>query len=212
MLDERLKMNLENYSYVNLPSKTGNLIIDIKNLLISNNKTEIFNHAESVAKTNIYIARKYNLDENICELSGYLHDISCIIKPADMLAYAVGNNLYIDEAERKYPFLLHQRISKLISEKYFGINNLKILSAVECHTTLKEKPSSYDMALFIADKLSWDQSETPPFYNLLSDALEVSLQKASLEYMDYMIDKGLLLFPHKWFNEGRKYLHNNLKD
>jgi len=202
-----IKVQLKDYVYINLPVKTGDLIVDVKNLLINNNKIKIFKHVEAVAKTNIYIAHKYNLDKKICELAGYLHDISCIMKPSDMLTYAMKNNLYIDESEIKYPFLLHQRISRIISETYFNIKDLNVLSSIECHTTLKENPNSFEMALFVADKLSWDQNESPPFYDLVNNALEISLEKASLSYMDYVVDNQMLLFPHKWFNDGKNYLY-----
>ena len=68
-----------------------------------------------------------------------------------MLSYALKNKLYIDEAEQRYPFLLHQRISKLIAESVFNITDPNILSAIECHTTLKANPTAYDMKISIND-------------------------------------------------------------
>jgi HD superfamily phosphohydrolase YqeK len=94
-----------------------------------------------------------------------------VVAPGDMLAYAMEKGWHIDEAENKYPFLLHQRISKTIAEQDFGVTDEQILSAVECHTTLKTNPSAYDMALFIADKLAWDQEGEAPFYSAVNDAL-----------------------------------------
>ncbi len=64
------------------------------------------------------------------------------------------NNLYIDEAELKYPFILHQKISRLLANTFFNVEDERILSSIECHSTLKANPTSYDMALFVADKLS----------------------------------------------------------
>jgi HD superfamily phosphohydrolase YqeK len=80
------------------------------------------------------------------------------------------------------------------------------LSAVEYHTTLREKPSQYDMALFIADKLSWDQEGQPPFYDVVAKALTKSLEAASLAYMTFIVENKMILYPHRWFSAGLAYL------
>ena len=71
-------------------------------------------------------------------------------------------------------------------------------------------PSAYDMALFIADKLAWDQEGEAPFYSLVNDALKQSLETASLAYMDYIIENKMILHPHKWFEAGVRYLRKTL--
>ena len=198
------------FSYINIPALTGNIRADIKNMLTANNKTKTFDHVKAVAEMNAKIARQYGLDLDICELCGYLHDISAVVTPSDMMAYATEKGWHIDEAENKHPFLLHQRISKLIAEQDIGVTDERILSAVECHTTLKTNPSAYDMALFVADKLVWDQEGEAPFYSVVSDALKQSLEAASLFYMDYIIDHKMILHPHKWFEAGVKSLRRTL--
>ncbi len=197
---------LDLFPYIKIPDFTGDLQSDIKKLFCLNNKQKAFDHCHAVAETNIKIAQKYDLDKKICERAGYLHDISAVIEPADMLALAQKLELYIDEAEVRYPFLLHQRMSRFMATNVFDITDELILSAIECHTTLKANPTKYDMALFIADKLSWDQDGQPPFYNDIDHALEISLEKASLAYMEYIVENKMILFPHKWFTEGLVYL------
>lgn len=95
-------MNINNYSYVNTTEITGDVVMDIKNFLLDNDKSKTLKHVIDVANTNSKIAEKYGLDKNLCILCGYLHDISAVIKPQDMLNYMVENNLFIDESERKY--------------------------------------------------------------------------------------------------------------
>jgi len=141
-------MIIDNYKYVNITEITGNIEVDVNNFLLQNNRQKTLEHVVAVASTNNEIAEKYSLDKNICTISSYLHDISAVICPNDMLNYMIENNLFIDEAERKYPFLLHQRVSKFISKTFFKIDDEIILSAIECHTTLKYKPAQYDMALY----------------------------------------------------------------
>lgn len=204
-------MDINNYSYVNTTEITGDVVIDIKNFLLDNDKSKTLKHVIDVANTNSKIAEKYGLNKNLCILCGYLHDISAVIKPQDMLNYMVENNLFIDESERKYPFILHQRISRLIAKNFFNISDEVILSAIECHTTLKANPSQYDMALFIADKLSWDQEGIPPFYDIVIKNLSISLEKACLSYINYIIDNGMILYAHSWIIESKEYLEKALE-
>ncbi len=199
-------MNICNYQYINITEITGNIEVDVNNFLLQNNKKKTLEHVIDVANTNKEIALQYNLDEKICTISGYLHDISAVIHPNDMLNYMIENNLFVDESERKYPYILHQRISKIIAKKFFNIFDKTILSAIECHSTLKSNPSKYDMALFIADKLSWDKEGTPPFYDIVSENLSFSLEKACLSYINYIIDNNMILHPHSWIIESKKYL------
>ena len=161
---------LEQFPYIT-NVRINNVEDGVKTLLTANDKQKTYGHAQAVADMNARIAAMYGLDEDIFKICGLLHDIAAVVKPDDMMEYAYKNDWHIDKAEVKYPFLLHQRVSKLIAEEDFEITDLRILSAVERHTTLKADPSAYDMALFVADKLAWDQEGTPPFYAVVEGAL-----------------------------------------
>jgi len=147
---------------------TGDIKTDVKSVLYANNKAKTYEHVKAVAEMNIKIAEQYGLDKGICELCGYLHDISAVFSPSFMLEYAMKNGWYIDESERKFPMILHQRISRVIVQEDFGITDERILSAVEHHTALKANPSPYDMAVFVADKLAWDQEAIRRFMRSLA--------------------------------------------
>lgn len=203
-------MNIIIPKYIKVPEFSGEVGKDCIALLTANNKNHIAEHIAKVSAKCREIGIKYGLDESICELNGYLHDIGGIIKSEDMINFVKALGCEIYEAEEKYPFLLHQRISAILAEKLFNIKDERILSAVECHTTLKHKASSYDLALFVADKIAWDGVGIPPYYNTLVKALEHSLEKASIIYMDYIVENKMMLYPHKWFEEGRIYLANQM--
>ena len=187
-------------------NNTGDIKADVRSLLFSKGKDKTYTHSRDVAEMNIKIAEQYGLDKNICEICGYLHDISVVVAPQDMMKYAEKNGWYIDEAEVKHPFLLHQRISRIIAQENFGVIDERILFAVEHHTTLKASPSAYDMALFVSDKLAWDQDGEAPFFTIVNNALKESLELASLAYMDYIVEHKIILHPHKWFMESVDFL------
>ena len=199
---------LSNLPYINHTKPTNNLENDVITLLKANNKPETVTHSINVSKTCIKLAKRFNLDEEIARYSGILHDVSAFIRPADMLDYAERSDWYIDESERKYNFILHQRISEIIAREYFGVTDEKILSAIACHSTLKANASEYDMLLFLSDKISWDQMGEPPFLGVLKKALETSLAHASLEYINFVLDNNMILMPHKWLTEAKAWLEN----
>ena len=201
-------MILDNFSYIKTETLSGDIRTDIKTLLFINGKNNTYIHVSNVAERNALIAKTYNLKHDKCVIAGLLHDISAIIKPADMLEYAYENRLDTCEAERKYPFLLHQRLSKICAIEYFNISDEEILSAIECHITLKRRSSKYEMSLFIADKLAWDKRGIPPFYEEVNAALDISLEAACYRYIEYMVNNDMILCPHDNWIEAYEQLKN----
>lgn len=198
-------INLSEFDYIKTINKTGILTDDVCNLLEINNKKHTKEHVLNVAETNLKLADKFKLNSEICFKSALLHDVSAIIKPEDMIKIAKNINLELDISEKKYPFLLHQRISKLLAVDYFNITANDTLSSIECHSTLKSGPSKYEMALFLADKISWDQEGKPPYYDIIMSSLDNSLESACKNYIDYLYNNNKLLCPHKWMNEAHMY-------
>jgi len=194
------------FPYIKISGLSGDIVRDAENILLGNGRPKTYAHVHDVAEMNVRIGRMYGLDENKCRIAGYLHDVSAVIKPADMLKYAKENSMPLCEAEERYPFLLHQRMSRIAAAEYFMISDEEILSPIEHHTTLKENASAYDMALFIADKLAWDQEGVPPFYDEVEKALGGSLEKAALVYMKYMEDNGKILWPHDNWKRAMEWL------
>lgn len=201
-------MIFDNFSYIKTEPLSGDIRTDVKNILLINGRSNTYIHVANVADRNALISKTYDLDHDKCVIAGLLHDISAVIRPEDMLKYAYENRLEVCEAERKYPFLLHQRLSKICAVEYFNISDEEILSAIECHTTLKKCPSKYEMSLFIADKLAWDRGGIPPFYEEVNAALDISLEAACYKYMEYMVENDMILCPHDNWIEAYEQLKN----
>ncbi len=201
-------MIFDDLGYIKTEPLSGDIRTDIKNILLINGRSNTYIHVANVADRNALISKTYDLDHDKCVIAGLLHDISAVIRPEDMLKYAYENRLEVCEAERKYPFLLHQRLSKICAVEYFNISDEEILSAIECHTTLKKCPSKYEMSLFIADKLAWDREGLPPFYEEVNAALDILLEAACYKYMEYMVDNDMILCPHDNWIEAYEQLKN----
>ena len=178
----------------------------IKNPYLKYHKEKTWNHVENVAKEAKKLAIQYHLDIEKCMIAALLHDISAILSPDDMYKYAKELGYQIDPSEEKYHFLLHQRISKEIAYDYFHIEDEDILSAIECHTTLKKDMNDYDKIIFLADKLNWDQGGIPPYYQQLKNAINISLDKGCYWFISYQFETHQLLMPHTWLLEAYEKL------
>lgn len=190
-------MNPLKFAGVAMAPLTGDTVEAAGGLLLQCGKAATWRHVQNVAEACGELAIRFGLDAEKCRLAGILHDISAVIPAAEMLRYAREHGMPLDPAEEKHPFLLHQRISAIVAAECFGVDEPEVLNAIACHTTLRAEASEVDMALFLADKIAWDQSGEPPFLAGVNRALEVSLKHACRVYIDYVMDNGMILQPHR---------------
>ena len=189
---------------------TADITAAIRNTYLAHSKAKTLEHAEQVTQTALWLADLYHLDPVKVKTAALLHDISVIMTPLEMYELAQKRGMSLDPAEEKYHFLLHQRISRLIAEEQFHLSDPAILSAVECHTTLKKSAGAYDKVIFIADKISWDREGVPPWYDELKRLAAVSLDEACYFYIRYQFDHNLLLMPHHWIAEACEDLKSTM--
>jgi len=204
------KAGLFSYPALNPPPLTGDIETDALAFLRANGKASIARHVLAVAQTAQTLAERFGLDVGIARTAALLRDIAGVMPPADMLQYARDYAWPLDASEQQHPFLLHQRISRDMARELFGINDETVLSMIACHTTLKAHATDEQMLLFIADKLSWDQDGTPPFYDCVWHALDASLAHAARAYIHYVLDHGMILSPHAWLIEAKDDLDATL--
>lgn len=164
----------------------------------------LWEHSECVASEIKRLAERFHLDGSLCEDAAYCHDISCVLKPEELLAAAQEKALVIYDAERRFPSMLHQRVSAELAQTLFGVQNKETLRAIACHTTLCAQAGPLDMALFVADKLAWVPKA--PFYEQVEEAARSALPAACLIYMHDMERRGQILLPHPWWREAKAYL------
>jgi predicted HD superfamily hydrolase involved in NAD metabolism len=168
-------------------------------------------HCSSVANKAKELARLFSEDETKAEIAGWLHDISAVIPNEERIQMARANNLEVLPEEEKLPMIIHQKLSRLIALNVFYVDDEEILSAVECHTTLKANASQLDKLVFVADKIAWDQEGKPPYLKEILAALEHSLDTAALVYLEYLWQqRETLPVLHPWVIEARASLSERL--
>ena len=141
MIDERIKKYIIKIDGVELHEK-------IEEYFKIFGGKDTFNHTLDVVEEVTKIADQFNLNRDKCIKAAYLHDIGRMVNNDDIvyLCRSFGQNITDDEEQ--VPWILHQKASKVIAEKVFGIDDKDILNAIGCHTTLKANPSDIEVAVF----------------------------------------------------------------
>lgn len=165
---------------------TGNHHDNCRLLLEHHGCHETVSHSYEVAAECRRLAQLFGLAPDRAELAGLYHDISAVYPNGARLAISRQLGLQIVEAEESLPLLLHQKISREMACTIFKISDRQVLDAIACHTTLRPGYTEYDLALFVADKIRWDQPGEPPYLKKLLKGLEHSLEAAAFEYIDHI--------------------------
>jgi len=186
---------------------TGNLVDDVPRYLARFGHQKTAEHCRAVAIKARELAQKYTGDELKAEKAAYLHDISAVIPNDKRIEFARSQAVEVLPEEIQRPMLIHQKLSAVLAKKAFGMTDQEILSAIGCHTTLKANPSRLDKIVFLADKIAWDQEGAPPYLNKVNGALETSLDRAVLEYLNYLwAQRSQLKVIHPWLVAAREHL------
>lgn len=190
---------------------TGELPKDIKRFLTYHHEHETYEHTVSVADEAVRIARLFDVDPELARTAALLHDVSNVIPKTMMTSTAENQSITIMEEEFRYPRILHQKLSKDMANKVFGCTNFAVLSAIECHTTLKAKASRLDKVLFAADKISWNLPGEHPFQEEMKARLkQLDLDGAVLVYLNHVWEqRDKLKLVHPWLIEARDELLAN---
>ena len=186
---------------------TDNIFEDSINLLNKHNKVIVAEHSKCVAAEAERLANIFGENHKDARIAGILHDISAVIPNDKNIEVADSLNIDILSEEKAFPPIIHQKLSKEIAKTIFGITNEGILSAICCHTTLKSNPTRFEMILFIADKLEWDQEGTPPYFKNVQEGLKKSLENGVFAFIKYLYEnQSNLEVVHPWLADAYNYL------
>lgn len=183
---------------------------EIKQYLVSKNCEKTYYHCMEVGEYAYQLGEKYLTSPEKVSIAGYLHDISAVYPNNQRISVAQKYGIELNETEMAFPMIIHQKISKSIAKMDFGIEDNEILSAIECHTTLKKNYSNIDLVLFVADKIKWDQEGKPPYLDGLLQALNCSLENAAYFYIDYILKHDIKVV-HPWLWDAYNQLNLIIK-
>ena len=186
---------------------TNRLEDDISRLFQEHGLTEIAEHSIKVAYEAQRLGADFGMDVSSAMTCGYLHDLGRLIPQNEAVHIATQLGIKVLEEEASYPDLLHQKTSKVLATEIFGIQDQQILAAIECHTTLRAGATDFDLILLIADKLSWDSSDSEPILQGIQKGLEKSLQHGAFYYLNHLYEnRDKINVLHPWVLEAYRDL------
>ena len=177
-----------------------------KKLVRKNLSEKRYTHTKNVKKMAVKLAKRWGADPEKAALAAILHDAAKELPKDRQLQIFAENAIIAENAPARPAPVWHGVAAAILAETKWVVTDPEILSAIRCHTTLRAAPSPCDMALFLADKLAWDQPGEPPFRSVIEDSLAVSLEQASLRSIEYVLDHGMILMPHRWLLEALAWL------
>ncbi len=179
---------------------TGYVPQDVRTFLNRHSYPQTIRHSQHVAEEAGRLAFRSGADPRKASRAGWLHDVSVVFLDSQRVEVARALGLELLREEERNPVLIHQKISRLMAQEIFLVNDAEILSAVGCHSTLKAGASLLDKVVFVADKLSWDQKGNPPYYPEMAEAIEKSIDKAALVYIQSLYERHntLAFCLHPW--------------
>ncbi|MCH1722517.1 bis(5'-nucleosyl)-tetraphosphatase (symmetrical) YqeK [Lactococcus formosensis] len=187
---------------------TNQLKQEIETFLLEKECYATYNHCITVGDYAEEIGHEFlnEAEREQVRIAGYLHDISAIYPNNERIFVAEDMKIELFKEERQFPMIIHQKISRIMAQREFGIQDEKILSAISCHTTLKKKFSKVDLVLFVADKIRWDQEGQPPYLKEITQALNYSFEAAAFSYIDYILKNDIKVI-HPWLLEAYEFLN-----
>lgn len=165
-----------------------------------------FDHSLSVAKTASVLAKQY--DYNIClaEVSGLLHDYARDLREEELLGIAEKRGLIRHPVERQVPVLLHGPVGGVLVKEDLGICDEEVLQAIACHTTGAPGMSGLSGIIYLADMIEplRDFPGVDKLRSLARRSLKAAVIAALESSIRYCLDSRLLIHPLSI--EARNYL------
>jgi len=131
----------------------------ILNWLRENLDKERFLHSLGTAKMAAQLAKKYGLNEEKAELAGLVHDCAKCYPTEELLRIIKEQLPEIPECELLNYKTFHAPVGALVAKEKFGIEDEQILNAIRSHTIGRVNMSTFEMAIYLADKI---EEETRP--------------------------------------------------
>lgn len=172
---------------------------EIRNWLKENLNSERYSHSLGTAECAKELAEQFGLDEEKAFTAGLLHDCAKCFSNEKLLEI-IRLNLEVEECEMMNYKTLHAPVSAYYAEKFFGVEDTEILSAIRWHTLGKIEMSNFEKIIFLADKIEPNTREkeySSAIINLLvqNNGLNKALLKCYKETIKSLVERDLKICP-----------------
>ena len=165
---------------------------ELKNML----SEKRYIHSIGVMEMASELAKIYNVDIEMAQIAGLLHDNAKEMTDEEMLQYVKENNIKISETEKNYIQLLHGKIGADIAKKKYGVSE-QIAKAIEYHTTTSPEMDILAKIIYVSDKVELTRKSEKFDIEPERKLAKIDLDKALLLIIDnttkYLIDNNKMI-------------------
>jgi predicted HD superfamily hydrolase involved in NAD metabolism len=137
------------------------------------------------------LAARHGLDPERARLAALGHDLVRHLRGAELLALASRYGLTPDEVETASPILVHGPVAARILVQTYGVSDIDVLNAVDCHTTARAGMAPLEKVLFVADKVEPDKLSRRGELHAVQEAAQDNLDAAVLRYLDLYLEEAV---------------------
>lgn len=161
-------------------------LTSIRDELESTLQPERFAHSLQVEEESRRLAEKYGADVGVCGLAGLLHDCARDL-PDDALLTLAHRSGRCDlvESLQNCPMLLHGLAGAVLAREKYGVEDVRVLRAIACHTLGSIEMSAEDKVVCLADYI--EPGRNFPGVDRLRALAEHDLDLALLSALDCTI-------------------------
>lgn len=135
-----------------------------------------YQHTLNVRDQAVHLAQKYGADPDKAALAALLHDIAKELPREQLLRILQDNAIMAKNAAQRPAPIWHGPCAAILCRTQWGVTDLEVLSAIDCHTTGKPGMSKLDKIIYLADMTSAER-DYPEVYEL-RELAEEDLDKA----------------------------------
>lgn len=167
-------------------------------------------HTLGVAHTCECLAMSLGTDITRAYLAGLLHDCAKCIPDEEKIAKCKKHDIPITDIEYQSPYLLHAKLGAYLAGKKYHVDDVEILSAIECHTTGKPAMTDLEMILFVADYIEPGRDKAENLTQIRMEAfkdLKHCVYLILRDTLEYLKKKGSPIdeMTEKSYNYYRKF-------
>ena len=171
---------------------------EMRALLEKSLKPSRYQHSLGVAETAVFLAQRFDVNEEQAQVAGLLHDCAREFRNEDLITEAEKRLIVVGDIERQMPLLLHAYVgSRLVTEKY-GVSDHAIEQAIWRHTVGGAKMTKLDKIIWFADMIEPNR-DYPGVEELRSLAKTAALDDMVLagltQSITFVLQKGGLIHP-----------------
>lgn len=157
-----------------------------------------FVHTQGVMYTSAALAMRYDCDIEKAQLAGLLHDCAKCLSNPKKIRICEKNEIFISEAERATPYLLHAKVGAYIARKKYEIADQDILNAITYHTTGRPEMSLLEKIVYIADYIEPGRNKAKNLdekRKLAFTDIDMAMYIIVKDMLEYLSSTGEILDP-----------------